>query len=622
MTIVPVVAMRFERLHFVRSVFHAVLAVVSGIIPANTVPSPASYLFAGSKPPSITLVSPVSGDTVFGGRVYLSAMTNASVAVAGVQFKLDGQLNIGREFTSAPYAMTWDTTSLSGPHTITAVVRDAEGHETASNSATVTVSAAGAAYLIPGDGFATATTLPGASGTGAASEETAIARWDVVPYQTITNSVNIGVVAFHVNGISKVSFSTNGGPWTDVMQMSRNPETGVIEYWATLRASDFPDGQIEVRAIAYPTDGVPRVLQGRKYQRNGEFSLFLTANSRGTIPSLVRYVSTTGNDATGDGTSERPFKSIYKAGMSINAAAGMADNGTVFLMAGDHSWADVGTAWMFPTTSYSWLTVTAAPGVDRSSVRITSAPSNGRIDTHLIHIRNLTMTTHGIQLLDRNTPALWYDACVIVGAGRHDGSVNFNWPGGSYATDTSVSGFQNALRNGTLVRNVQATHLGEDAFSDTSMVINSIASDIDPTGLHGPPHPDVAQFQNPEGNTVLYGVVAVSRMVGVQGLSGGGNRDMAIISCFVCTPGHQFYMDARQGGGILRHVLIKDCVFCGSGRLDWSLPFAYRPRTTAVNVVVDDSWVNEARTVPAKQRLGAYPGVIYRTTARRGKGGD
>ena len=48
--------------------------------------------------------------------------------MTGVQFKLDGA-NLGSEDTSAPYAVTWNTaTAANGPHTLSAVARDAAGN--------------------------------------------------------------------------------------------------------------------------------------------------------------------------------------------------------------------------------------------------------------------------------------------------------------------------------------------------------------------------------------------------------------------------------------------------------------------------------------------------------------
>jgi len=60
------------------------------------------------------------------------------MAVYGVQFKIDGN-NLGDEDTVPPYELVWNsTTVLDGPHTISAVARDAAG-STATTAVNVTV---------------------------------------------------------------------------------------------------------------------------------------------------------------------------------------------------------------------------------------------------------------------------------------------------------------------------------------------------------------------------------------------------------------------------------------------------------------------------------------------------
>jgi YD repeat-containing protein len=89
-------------------------------------------------PPAIQLTSPASGATV-AGQVTIAANASDNVAVAGVQFKLDG-VNLGSEDTAAPYAATWDTTkTTNASHTITAVARDAAGNTTTTAATIVNV---------------------------------------------------------------------------------------------------------------------------------------------------------------------------------------------------------------------------------------------------------------------------------------------------------------------------------------------------------------------------------------------------------------------------------------------------------------------------------------------------
>ena len=86
------------------------------------------------------MTAPLSGDTVSGNAVTVSATANDNVGVAGVQFLLDGA-NLGGEDTAAPYTMAWDTTTIAnGTHTLSARARDAAGNATTSAGAPVTVS--------------------------------------------------------------------------------------------------------------------------------------------------------------------------------------------------------------------------------------------------------------------------------------------------------------------------------------------------------------------------------------------------------------------------------------------------------------------------------------------------
>ncbi|CAN0459432.1 unnamed protein product, partial [Ectocarpus fasciculatus] len=61
--------------------------------------------------------------------------------------------------------------------------------------------------------------------------------------------------------------------WQSIREPSLNPRTDVEEYWAKIDANDIKDGRVELRAVAYPKDGTPRVLD----------TLVLHANSGGTV---------------------------------------------------------------------------------------------------------------------------------------------------------------------------------------------------------------------------------------------------------------------------------------------------------------------------------------------------
>src|SRR5437879_1614310 len=102
-------------------------------------PLPAQAQLLGSL--IVTITAPADGATVSGTVPVTASVTIVgSLTVAGVQFKLDGN-NLGAEDTSAPYSVSWNTTTASNAsHTLTAVARDGLlGTLWSSNPVTVTV---------------------------------------------------------------------------------------------------------------------------------------------------------------------------------------------------------------------------------------------------------------------------------------------------------------------------------------------------------------------------------------------------------------------------------------------------------------------------------------------------
>jgi hypothetical protein len=94
---------------------------------------------ADTGPPTVAVTAPAAG-TSLAGTVTLAASASDDVAVAGVQFKVDGAL-VGSEVTTTPYFVSWNTTTVAdGAHVVTAVARDAAGNMTISSAISVTVS--------------------------------------------------------------------------------------------------------------------------------------------------------------------------------------------------------------------------------------------------------------------------------------------------------------------------------------------------------------------------------------------------------------------------------------------------------------------------------------------------
>jgi hypothetical protein len=91
-----------------------------------------------STPPSISMTAPAAG-ALLSGLATVSAAASDQVAVAGVQFLLDGA-SLGAELTNSPYSMTWDTTTaVGGPHTLSARARNTAGLTATATPVSVTV---------------------------------------------------------------------------------------------------------------------------------------------------------------------------------------------------------------------------------------------------------------------------------------------------------------------------------------------------------------------------------------------------------------------------------------------------------------------------------------------------
>ena len=93
-------------------------------------------------PPSVSMTAPAAEGTL-SGSTNLAANASDASGIAGVQFLLDGS-PVGSEDASAPYGITWDSTTVAnGSHTLAARATDAFGNIATSATVGVTVSNGG-----------------------------------------------------------------------------------------------------------------------------------------------------------------------------------------------------------------------------------------------------------------------------------------------------------------------------------------------------------------------------------------------------------------------------------------------------------------------------------------------
>jgi len=92
----------------------------------------------GGEPPVVSIVNPVAGQLV-SNTVPVSANVSSSTGISSVQFYLDGKA-LGAPVTSAPYAISWDTTTaVNGPHKLTATATNTSNETGTSTPIEVTV---------------------------------------------------------------------------------------------------------------------------------------------------------------------------------------------------------------------------------------------------------------------------------------------------------------------------------------------------------------------------------------------------------------------------------------------------------------------------------------------------
>jgi hypothetical protein len=153
------------------------LSLVEILPPAGTVPD--------TTPPSVSITSPVN-NSYTAGTINLSASATDNVAVANVQFLLDGN-NFGAAVKTSPYTISWDTTTAGfGMHTLGAIATDTSNNQGTANTISVTVdnTAPAVSLSAPASGASLQGTV---TASATASDDTSVAG-----VQFLLDGVNLG----------------------------------------------------------------------------------------------------------------------------------------------------------------------------------------------------------------------------------------------------------------------------------------------------------------------------------------------------------------------------------------------------------------------------------------------
>jgi hypothetical protein len=104
---------------------------------------------ADTTAPAVNITSPANNSTVSATITLTATATDADSPVSFVQFLMDG-LNAGARATSAPYSISFDTTTFpNGNHILTAVAQDPAGNQATSATVTITISNAAGSTIGP-----------------------------------------------------------------------------------------------------------------------------------------------------------------------------------------------------------------------------------------------------------------------------------------------------------------------------------------------------------------------------------------------------------------------------------------------------------------------------------------
>ena len=440
-------------------------------------------------------------------------------------------------------------------HGLVTFTNETDGFGSTERDVSVTVQtqnggSASGVTIVPGDGFNGSTSEPGQIGSGQGATAKAIARWDVVPYQDFNGDFNVGIVAFHMNGIDRVEISCEGGPWVAINEMTMNDRTDAVEYWGTLPADGFAqDGLVELRAIAYPTVGRPRLLD----------SMFLNCNVNGQLPNTIKYVSTSGSDSA-NGTASNPYRTIWKAASAIHdEQGGNAGGGKIFLLPGHYNLPGRSSAppHAQPVTTTRWLTVSGAPGTSRSQVVISDSDA---LLSKRVKLKNLKIRTT-LTATPENLPDIWVDGVELTQEGTEYGQSGGNsfyppmlrgnreyWFNNIYQTDVYVHHTRMNSTRTKLERNVLVEDIISQGFyNPKGLVLNSTVNGIDASGTLD--HPDMIHLQGPNAdNLIFYNINLVN--CGAQGIFARSNpgyeshfRDIAIVNVVVDNNPHYWQSD-------------------------------------------------------------------------------
>jgi hypothetical protein len=383
----------------------------------------------------------------------------------------------------------------------------------------------GLASLTIGSGFDGVTPTPPARLRPDGTSTTAVpmARWADVPFQVADGRVEVAIVAFHTEGIDRVEFSANGGPWVSVLAMTDSAHLKVPCYRTALELGGAPVGLcVEVRARIIPLVGQPMVLQNPPggptgvngvFATNGLHAFFIHRKSA-TAPREV-FVASSGIDAN-LGTNAAPVRTIARA-LELLRTTGGAEGGTATILEPGTYHAPANTPSV--VNNSRWTTIRSAPNLTPGAVTIISEPVPGSSNPRgLIRTKWTRLRYEGVrfdmaairQIYLGSTQYVWLDRCIL----DDSNGPTMMYPdrlysirvthliGGSFATDSLVANQAYGFTGMSMVRGCHALRIAGDAYANTRAVLGCSLSHH--LGSLTTTHSDIFQYTGPQRNNIVF----------------------------------------------------------------------------------------------------------------------
>jgi len=402
--------------------------------------------------PTVSLAAPANGATVSGAAVTVSATASDNVAVAGVQFKLDGA-NLGAEDTASPYSIAWNSTTVAnGSHTLTAVARDAAGNTATATTVTVTVSNADT----------TAPTVAmSAPANGATVSGTAVTV-------SATASDNIGVAG--------VQFKLDGA--------NLGAEDTVSPYSITWNSTTVANGSHTLTAVARDAAGNTATAT----------TFTVTVNNDTTVPTVAMSAPASGVTVFGT------------VAVSATAADNVGVAGVQFKLDG----ANLGAEDTASPYSVNWNTTTAATGSHTLTAVARDAAGNTTTATTVtVTVNNNDITAPTVSMTAPANGATVSGTTVTVSATASDNigvaGVQFQLDGVNLGAEDTASPYTLTWNSTTVANGSHTlTAVARDAAGNTTTATTfTVTVNNDTTA------PTVS-LTAPANGVTVFGTVAVS----------------------------------------------------------------------------------------------------------------